>query len=316
MAILIGIDEAGLGPYLGPYVVTATVWEVPGDTDELDLWDTFAEVLTCTPCDGDARLHIGDSKAVYQPGKGLAVLERGVLAAAGLLSEDLPATDQELRCRLAYDREDHHNGDPWYASQALPLPTANDRSEIRAMAECWRSVLQRVGIRLRCVRFRVLEPKRFNRLIAVHQNKAAALSTISLQLLRDVVRGAEEQPVFAWCDKHGGRNRYDLLLSACFDDAFVFRLRESADLSTYRVGSLEVRFLPRAESILPVALASMVSKYVRELAMQRFNRFWTEKIPGLRPTAGYPTDAWRFREAIASEQRRLKIPDKQLWRCR
>lgn len=316
MAILIGIDEAGLGPNLGPYVVTATVWEIPGEKDEIDLWESLASILTCSPAEGDSRLHIGDSKAVYQPSKGIAALERGVLAACGLISRELPQTDRDLRCRAACDREDHAICDPWYAGEPLPLPTANDREEILAIAQQWRGVMESAGIRLKGIRFRVLEPERFNQLIGVHQNKAAALSTVSLQLLRDVIRGAEDLPVFAWCDKHGGRNRYDLLLSACFDNAFVFRLKESAELSSYRIGNLEVRFLPRAESMLPVALASMVSKYVRELAMQRFNSFWTRRIPSLRPTAGYPTDARRFREAIADEQVRLKIPDSQLWRCR
>src|SRR5207249_618617 len=99
-------------------------------------------------------------------------------------------------------------------------------------------------------------------------------------------------------------------------NAFVFRLKESAELSIYRIGPMEFRFQPRAESLFPVALASMVSKYIRELAMHRFNRFWSEKIPGLKPTQGYFADAHRFREEIAEEQRRLDIPDHQLWRCR
>ena len=30
MGLLIGMDEAGYGPNLGPLVVTVTVWEVPG----------------------------------------------------------------------------------------------------------------------------------------------------------------------------------------------------------------------------------------------------------------------------------------------
>lgn len=316
MAILIGIDEAGLGPNLGPYVVTATVWEVPGETDEIDLWKSFAQILTSSPGEGDSRLHIGDSKDVYQPSKGLAALERGVLAALGLLSHELPATDHELRCRLGVDHEDHPTKALWYAGDAAPLPTAHHRSEIQDIATRWKAVQEQTGIRLKSIRSRVLEPERFNRLIGEHQNKAAALSTISLQLLSHVVRGAGELPVFAWCDKHGGRNRYDPLLSACFDNAFVFRLHESAELSAYRLNHLEVRFLPRAESKLPVALASMVSKYVRELAMRRFNSFWVQRIPGLRPTAGYPTDARRFREEIAAEQRRLNIPNTQLWRCR
>ena len=42
----------------------------------------------------------------------------------------------------------------------------------------------------------------------------------------------------------------------------------------------------------------MVSKYVRERLMEEFNRFWRERTPGLKPTAGYPGDAKRFYDAI------------------
>ena len=47
-----------------------------------------------------------------------------------------------------------------------------------------------------------------------------------------------------------------------------------------------------------VALASIVSKTVRELWMDEFNAYWLRRIPDLRPTAGYPSDAVRFRQAI------------------
>ena len=48
-----------------------------------------------------------------------------------------------------------------------------------------------------------------------------------------------------------------------------------------------VTFQPRADSEhFCVALASMASKYLRELFMLEFNRFWQEKVPGLAPTAG------------------------------
>src|SRR5262245_49907585 len=87
MAILIGVDEAGLGPNLGPYVVTATVWQVPGKRSDFDLWQALVEVVTNAPEIGDARLHIADSKAVFQPGKGLSTLERGVLTALRLCCE-------------------------------------------------------------------------------------------------------------------------------------------------------------------------------------------------------------------------------------
>jgi hypothetical protein len=198
----------------------------------------------------------------------------------------------------------------------LPLPFAADRRDLQECAVRWKGVLDRGKIQLKEIRSVILEPVRFNALIDVHQNKAEGLSTVSLQLLKHVAKGAGDQPALACCDKHGGRNRYDRLLSACFDGALVFRLVESAELSSYRIGRLDVRFQPRAERFLPVALASMVSKYVRELAMQRFNRFWRNMVPNLRPTQGYPADARRFRDEIAAEQRRLNIPDNQLWRRR
>jgi hypothetical protein len=53
----------------------------------------------------------------------------------------------------------------------------------------------------------------------------------------------------------------------------------------------------------------MTAKYLRELAMHQFNRFWHEQIPGLKPTQGYPVDAKRFRAEIADLQRSLGISD-------
>jgi ribonuclease HII len=49
---------------------------------------------------------------------------------------------------------------------------------------------------------------------------------------------------------------------------------------------------------MPVALASMVSKYTRELMMSRFQSWFLEHAPHVRPTAGYATDAKRFWEEI------------------
>jgi hypothetical protein len=58
----------------------------------------------------------------------------------------------------------------------------------------------------------------------------------------------------------------------------------------------------------------MVSKYLRELAMEAFNAFWAEQVPNLAPTAGYPQDAVRFRAEIAKKQLELGIEDAVLWR--
>jgi len=38
----------------------------------------------------------------------------------------------------------------------------------------------------------------------------------------------------------------------------------------------------------------MAAKYLREVCMLQFNRYWSAKVAGLKPTAGYPMDAGRF----------------------
>ena len=77
-----------------------------------------------------------------------------------------------------------------------------------------------------------------------------------------------------------------------------------------------MHFQQGAERHFPAAVSSMVCKYVRELSMELFNRFWQQHIPDLRPTKGYPTDAKRFRSDIAETQQRLGITNNTLWRER
>jgi len=122
------------------------------------------------------------------------------------------------------------------------------------------------------------------------------------------------------CDKHGGRNRYGPALQHQFPDDLVEVHGESRAVSVYRWGPaetrIEVRFQVGGERMLPTALASMASKYLRELAMHALNAYWAEQVPGLRPTAGYPVDAKRFKSEIAIRQTELGIDDLDLWRDR
>jgi len=96
--------------------------------------------------------------------------------------------------------------------------------------------------------------------------------------------------------------------------------KEGRAESVYRWGSeprrREIRFTAKGDAFVPAALASMVAKYLRELAMQAFNAYWCERLPDLQPTAGYPADARRFKEEIAQLQAAENIPDSTLWRNR
>jgi hypothetical protein len=58
----------------------------------------------------------------------------------------------------------------------------------------------------------------------------------------------------------------------------------------------------------------MAAKYVRELSMHAFNAFWAARVPGLRPTAGYPTDAQRWRGDAATAIQQARLAEDELWR--
>ena len=87
MLYLLGTDEAGYGPNLGPLVVAATLWRVheaePGELP--DLYERLASGVTASPAN-DGRLAIADSKQLYSSGNSLALLECGVLAALHVLT--------------------------------------------------------------------------------------------------------------------------------------------------------------------------------------------------------------------------------------
>ena len=156
--------------------------------------------------------------------------------------------------------------------------------------------LKRASIRFQSVEARAVFAPEFNEQVARTNSKGVLLSAATLKLVRRAVDRHHEnnEDALIVCDKHGGRNRYDDVISKAFDDDFVFRLEEGRAKSVYRLGALQFCFRTKAEELLPVAVASMVAKYVRELVMMQFNAFWKKHLPDLKSTKGYPQDAKRF----------------------
>jgi hypothetical protein len=96
--------------------------------------------------------------------------------------------------------------------------------------------------------------------------------------------------------------RYAALVSRSFAAPLVRVVAETPRWSAYHVAgaACRVEFAVGGESRLPVAVASMTAKYVRELAMRAFNAWWCGRAPGLAATAGYPLDAARWRRDAAA----------------
>ena len=70
------------------------------------------------------------------------------------------------------------------------------------------------------------------------------------------------------------------------------------------------------KQFLPVSLASMVSKYLRELLIGSINRYFVGLAADLKPTAGYWQDGLRFIEDIKTGIPDVQFDNEQLIRSR
>ena len=311
MHSVIGVDEAGYGPNLGPLVVTATAWELPDKLSVHDFWQTLDSSVSQNPTSDARKIHVADSKLVHSSSRGIANLERSVqvlLESIGVPANDWNALREHLEHRTA-----ELSGEPWFDGTSLTLPIS-EQNGLDSLAGLFADSLSKAGIRSTGVSSSVMRTREFNRRVDQYGSKGIVLSKISLELVESL--WTPEQKTLVVCDKHGGRNRYDEFLQEICGGEFIFRMEEGRARSIYRVGNTEFHFQTKAEQFFPVAVASMISKYLRESAMELFNRFWLEQIPGLKPTKGYPQDALRFRRDVEEKRQELGIPDEVFWRNR
>jgi len=303
MAVVVGIDEAGLGPVLGPLVVSSAAIELPPAAGDADLWELLAGAVARRPRHG--ALAIADSKRLYRGGgvgRGLAAIERAVLASLAALGRRPDSLEALLRC-LAPEALAEAAAYPWYRDLARPLPAACDPATIDGDAARLDAALHASGLRLSRLRSVVLLPHEFNRLLVTHANKAVVSFGAAARLLVAARRDHAGRALVINLDRQGGRRRYRDLLAGLWPGATIRIDEESPARSAYSLedgdGRLRLAVSVGAEErALPVALASMLSKYLRELLMEPFNAFWTGRLPGLAPTAGYPVDGIRFFRAI------------------
>ena len=330
MAVLAGIDEAGYGPSLGPLVITAVVFEVKDHEVDGNLWEILKGAVTVSRRGRGGRLAVADSKSLYTSAKSgklscepdvvhrkLRPLEEGVLAFQGCIehTENLKGLLDSLHCY----NESQLNLYPWYHNMQLSLPLSTPLEEVYRYRELLREVSSSQGVKFLGARAAVISPYEFNKGVESCGNKALLLFDNCAKLIGSLWR--EHPRLEILCDKHGGRNRYEVLLSRAFRGCKVNVLSEGPEVCSYELkdsaGRLRVSFMPRAEDKhLPVALASMYSKYLRELFLKLFNRYWHEKLPGLKSTAGYPEDARRFLGDIDRTKVSLGISDEILIRNR
>jgi len=319
-SLIVGIDEAGYGPVLGPLVVSAAIFETDGDSPTTDLWEVLSEVPVRKPGKGASEgLVVGDSKQVYSSGKGLAALEAGVLTFAAVAPTPPPTSREGLLAAFGWPGLEVPPECPWYSTPGVPLPVeSRDLPYVTPLA----GVTERAGLRFHGFLTRPVFVPEYNRQVEELGNKSHLLFAASSSLAEETGRRFPDidECLFLY-DKQGGRNAYGPLLLARFPDYGLLEEYESREGSSYQLLSKGRRHTHRFamkgdDKHFPIALASMCSKYVRELFMKEFNAFWRQHLPDLRPTAGYYTDAQRFLADTGELRRSLSIPDGALVRSR
>ena len=337
----IGTDEAGYGPNLGPLSVSASLWSA--DFPKCD------DPLSSLNRRGEACLHrkevfrICDSKKLCHSGR-ILPLERSFFYAyekSILLQDELPLfrgaiSPEPPRCpdwkavietlSVAHSAEKKFRP-PWEKESVFPLPLTETeywKDEFCRDYEESERCFQEAGITLLRIANRRVQPQEFNQAVDRIGLKSELLASVTMEVALSLIRpliaecGNDRVEIFLCCDKLGGRNRYGDLLT-CFFPEMMFQIEtESRPLSRYsfplRRGGFTVLFQAKGESNLPSAMASIVSKYTREISMKAFNEYWKKRVPDLEPTAGYPVDAKRFLEETQSERERLGIDNDLFWR--
>lgn len=317
--LIAGIDEAGYGPMLGPLCVGLTALRLdawaPGDRPP-DLWALLSAGVARSPKDAAGRIPIADSKELKLPNDGkrhpLTHLERGVLAVA--LAMGLDARDDlALFEWLGVELDDHD----CYAGPSRPLPESFDPAQRAIAANQLAGACAAAGVRFEHLACLTVHETRFNQIVTDERSKARATLWAIGRHLRAIDERWGGENAWVVCDRLGGRTAYAEVLRHELPQRRIEIVEESPHRSVYRAHApsgavLAVTFKTEGEKAqLPVALASMTAKYVRELAMARFNRHWSARMPELKPTAGYVQDARRWlddaRPILTDDDRRRLI---------
>lgn len=299
--ILAGIDEAGLGPTIGPLATAAAALRVPDDWRPDTPWQRLAPAVTAQYRRDASGLGVADSKQIYHSG-GLPAME-ATLACFALAATGAVDVADAAVLPLAPPRYGAVILHACYSRRLDPFPAFCGADELRNRLAVLREALASARCAVAHLRAAWLFEPEFNRRCDEGLNKNQLLLLETGSHLAEIERLHPDESILIIVDKQGGRNSYLPFLSQLFPGLWIDTLAEGAEESAYRLRRagppLVVRFRAKADrDSFPTALASMAAKYVRERAMAELNAWFAARLPELPPTAGYPTDAKRWLDRV------------------
>lgn len=326
-----GVDEAGLGPLLGPLCFGYSVFRAP--RGRANLWETLSDVVSANPGDLDGRdgerFAVADSKQVFSRNpRGERRLERTALGFLALLDPARRPVENGQGLCFATPHElapssASISAHPWYGPLEAALPRHVDRGLLELGVERLHRAMCRQGVSLLDAGVRVVLEGDLNVEFERRQNKGSAVWAQLAPILDRLYRRHGAQGLRLSVDRQGGRAHYGAALRDLFPDSIVDGAREREGISAYTVrardGSARMRitFAERGETrSFAIALGSCLAKYARETAMAAFNASFCRLDPVLEPTAGYTTDGRRWLADAGRALERAQVQPGTLARTR
>lgn len=258
---ILGTDEAGYGPNLGPLVISVSVWTAERDLSGTEMYNRLRPVVCQASNKKELKSAPGsflldDSKKLYQGRKaaGLKHLEYALLSALRSLDRlENDACFSDLFDALTACNEQTHPLPPWEKPESLPLPIDADKSCLDETTAAFKRIQEKSGIHLTDLRSDVVFPARFNEQCDALGNKSTLLSKTTLNLLKSALKSCPGETV-VWCDKHGGRNFYADLLNECFNESSEKQDAEDKDEKDENSQLLLFDDLPKGDEQLSLTL--------------------------------------------------------------
>ena len=297
--LVMGVDENGLGPRLGPLVASSITLDVPRYRRASLVARGLALGLT------DSKELGGFGRMAFTESVALGLLQRvwgsSPATADALLDSIAPSLRESLR---PYCPNRATAAQCW--SIDVPLPAFGGDAE--RGAELLERLVGRSHLRIVDVQSRLACVGLLNAELEAGRNKLA----VDLRLFEDLIGSVYKRfsgPLEIHCGMVGGIRDYASRFSR-LSPSRVQPLSSRAGQRRYLLEGIgEVRFEVDADARhLPVSLASIVGKYVRELSMHRIGRFYTDKGADVPLASGYHDPVTtRFIDGSREHRRTLGI---------
>ncbi len=297
---IVGVDENGLGPRLGPLIATAVTLVLDREYDRV----RYRRL--------GVRLGIDDSKQTSAHGRmadaeslALALLEQQHGRAPNDVEELLELLVQDGALPLRTPCPTASSAQCW--SMALPLPAFG--GEI-AVGRKQLAKLARAGVVCEEARSIVACAGVMN----AELRRLGSRTSVDLSLFERLVLGVHArtgEELDYVLGMVGGIRDYRKYLDQLRDRELEL-IERAPNVVRYRIeGLARLSFEIDADARhMPVALASMIGKYLREVLMERQNRFYAAHAPTLpRPSGYYDPVTRKFIAASRGLRRRLGIAD-------